>query len=391
MRRVSKTLARQVGLNFSHLPCFLPSPFLRGPKSKEFPLHRHTANFARAGIGFFLCWAVLAMPGLAQQFSGQGTRQTPATRPGSMGPSGVDPFAAFQEDWSSPSLAGSTLNALPPVVGERDNYPDFTREIVEVQWRPGDPIYLYVMLPKQVKHPPGILYLYTYPSETDRFRDQEFCKLLIKNGTAAIGFVSALTSQRYHDRPMKEWFISELEESLATSVHDVQMILNYLASRGDIDMDRIGMFGDGSGGAITILTAAVDARIKVLDLLEPWGDWPDWLAKSVLVPDEERAAYLTPEFLQRVEPLDPLKWLSRLSSRTVRLQLAPYETLTPSSARARLEKAMPANVEMVRYETSKALLRAASSGQFFDWIQVQVRASAGRTTAVLKHQATRRE
>jgi hypothetical protein len=310
-----------------------------------------------------------------------------------MGLAGMDPFAGFKEDWSSLSLAGSTLHALPAVVGERDNDADFTREIIKVEWRPEDPIYLYVILPKNVKSPPAILYLYTYPSENDRFRDQDFCELLVKNGTAAIGFASALTSQRYHDRPMKEWFISELQESLATSVHDVQMIINYLGTRGDIDMDRIGMFGDGSGGAIAILAAAVDPRIKVLDLLEPWGDWPDWLAKSVLVPDDERAAYLTPEFLQRVEPLDPLKWLSPLSTRRVRLQLAPYETLTPSTARTRLEKAMPSSVEIVRYEDHKALLRAASSGQFFDWIQFQVRSGAGssKTTAVLKDHAARRE
>jgi acetyl esterase/lipase len=217
--------------------------------------------------------------------------------------------------------------------------------------------------------------------------------LLIKNGTAAIGFVSALTGHRYHDRPWKEWFISELEESLGTSVHDVQMIINYLSARGDIDADRIGMFGDGSGGTIAILAAAVDPRIKVLDLLEPWGDWPDWLAKSVLVPEEERAAYLRPEFLQRVEPLDPLRWVSQLGSRTVRLQLAPYETFTPSSARARLEKAMPSTVEIVRYENSQALFKVASSGQFFDWIQLRVLSAAGspKATAALGEQAGRRD
>lgn len=79
-----------------------------------------------------------------------------------------------------------------------------------------DLIYLSVTLPKNVKSPPGILYLYGYPSETDRFRDENFSRLLIRNGTAAIGFVSALTGHRYHDRPMKEWFISELEEALGT-------------------------------------------------------------------------------------------------------------------------------------------------------------------------------
>src|SRR5580693_1507287 len=129
-------------------------------------------------------------------------------------------------------LTRSNLRASAPLLGEKDNYSDFTRELLQVQWRSGDPIYLYVILPKGVKNPPVILYLYSYPSDTDTFVDQDFCKLVTKNGFAAIGFVSALTGHRYHDRPMREWFISELRESLVSSVHDVQMILNYLATRG---------------------------------------------------------------------------------------------------------------------------------------------------------------
>jgi acetyl esterase/lipase len=74
---------------------------------------------------------------------------------------------------------------------------------------------------------------------------------------------------------MNKWFVSELQEALATSTHDVQMVLNYLAKRGDLDMSRIGMFGQGSGGAIAILSAAADSRIVALDVLDPWGDWPD--------------------------------------------------------------------------------------------------------------------
>jgi len=30
---------------------------------------------------------------------------------------------------------------------------------------------------------------------------------------------------------MKEWFVSEMQESVGSTVHDVQMILNYLETR----------------------------------------------------------------------------------------------------------------------------------------------------------------
>lgn len=189
------------------------------------------------------------------------------------------------EDWNSLSLAGNPLHAERPLLGEKDEMPQFTRELMQLKWRFGDPIDLYVIRPKGVVKPPVILYLYTYPSETDRFRNDRFCVDVTRDGFAAVGFVSALTGQRYHNRPMKEWFVSELQEALVTSVHDVRMVLDYLGTRDDLDTRKVGMFGEGSGGTIAILAAATDPRIRSIDLLDPWGDWPDWMAKSQLIPE----------------------------------------------------------------------------------------------------------
>ena len=87
--------------------------------------------------------------------------------------------------------------------------------------------------------------------------------------------------------------MSELQEALSTSTHDVQMVLNYLEARKDLDMNHVGMYGQGSGGAIAILAAATDPRITALNVTDPWGDWPDWLKGSKQIPEEERATYLS--------------------------------------------------------------------------------------------------
>jgi hypothetical protein len=274
------------------------------------------------------------------------------------------------EDWSTPSLKGSDLKPAEPLVGEIDVHDaEFTREITRVQWRPGDPVDLYIIKPAGIKKAPVILYLYSFPFETDRFHDNDFCKFLIKDGFAAVGFPSALTAARFRGRSMKEWFVSDLRESLATSAHDVQMILNYLATRGDMDMDRVGMFGDGSGASIAILAAAVDPRIKTLDLLNPWGDWPDWIAKSTRIPENERPGFLKPEFLAGVAPLDPIKWLPELKTQKVRLQEVKAVTVTPNEARLKIEAAAPSNVQVVRYEDEKAFVSAISGGTGFDWLK----------------------
>ena len=179
----------------------------------------------------------------------QGTAWAQQTSPTQPGSASKLPLGNI-EDWSSLSLEHSELVPERPLLGERDqNDPQFVRELWQLKWRQGDPIDLYVIRPKGIAKPPAILYLYSYPSESDVFRNDAYCERITSGGFAAIGFVSALTGHRYVNRPMKEWFVSELQEALATSVHDVQLILNYLATRGDLDMERIGMFGVGSGGS----------------------------------------------------------------------------------------------------------------------------------------------
>ncbi len=49
------------------------------------------------------------------------------------------------EDFDSLSIAQSNLQPEAPLVGAVDKQPDFTRELIQVHWRFGDPIDLWVM------------------------------------------------------------------------------------------------------------------------------------------------------------------------------------------------------------------------------------------------------
>ena len=331
-------------------------------------LHFHLKKIALLAL-FFLSFAVVSTR--AQQ-AGPSDSVKPSTDHVKDDSSELETVVI--ESWEEPSLAGSELHAAEPLVGEFHEEETFTRQFVEVQWRPNDPIYLYVIRPKGVANPPAVLYLYSYPDEPERFKDDKFCAMLTRNGVAAVGFVGALTGHRYHDRPFNDWFVSRLQESLVKSTHDVQMILNYLHERGDIDMDRIGMFGDGSGATIAILAAGVDSRIKVLDLLNPWGDWPVWLDKSTLVPEKERPQYTTPEFLKKVAGLDPVTWLPKLNNRQVRLHILKNAvSVTPEAAKQHIQAAAPATAKISLYEDLGAfMLQAASGGRIFEWMWAQL-------------------
>jgi hypothetical protein len=288
--------------------------------------------------------------------------------------SGLPMYETIQEDWSSLQIGASKLDPELPLVAQIDEGDSFTRTLVQVKWRPGDPLDLYVILPKGVKNPPAVLYLYGFKDDTDRFKDNGWCEHATRGGTAAIGFVSALSGHRFHGRPMEQWFVSELQESLGSTVHDVKFILDYLAQRGDIDMNRIGMFGQASGGAIALLAAAADPRIKAVDVLDPWGDWPVWLAKSpVLQNDPHGANFVKPDFLKKVAPLDPVKWLPTLQSTHVRIQQVMDNEATPDECKNALRKAAPKNAEVVRFDRVSDLAKTADQGRLFDWIKAELK------------------
>ena len=283
-------------------------------------------------------------------------------------------FRGVMEDWSTPALRTSTLKPTEPLIGYVNEYPGYTVELIQVQWRFGDPLDLYVMKPTGVKKPAVILYLYGYPADTDRFKNEGFQQAVTKDGFAAVGFVSALTGHRYHDRPMREWFISELQECLATSAHDVQMVLDYLSTRNDLDMTRVGMFAQGSGASIGILTSAVESRIKVLDAIDPWGAWPIWMANSPFPPEDERAHYVTPEFLSKVAKLEPVDWLPKIKAQKFRLQDAIFDPITPKAAKEKLRASVPAGSTVVIYKTPEDFNAVVRSKTDLAWIKRELRA-----------------
>jgi hypothetical protein len=285
--------------------------------------------------------------------------------------SAIQQPALPREDWTKLSVDRTVLKPLlnGASLGKAD-YPSYTRELLRFEWRHGDPIDVYVIKPRFVEKPRVVLYLYSFPADTDRFMDDGWCQRATHEGLAAVGFVSAMTGVRFHSRPMKEWFISELQESMGSTTHDVQLIIDYLTTRKDLSTDQVGIFGQGSGASIAILAAAADHRIGVLDLLNPWGDWPDWLKTSPVVPEQERAKYLTPEFLEKASLVDPVAYLPQLKGSKFRVQQIMDDPDTPPAARDKIAAAA-APGKLAQYEDKAAHKEAWSVTGLSGWIASQ--------------------
>jgi hypothetical protein len=288
---------------------------------------------------------------------------------------------AFHEDWSTPKVDRSIYAKDVPKLAETDEIPGtgFVRERFFVNWRPKDPFDLYVIRPKGASKPPVILTLYSFPDDTENFKNNAWCEAAVSKGYAVVGFISAVTGHRVRYRMTKEWFVLDMQESLATTTHDVQLILDYLKTRGDLDMSRVGMFGVGSGGSVAILASAVDPRLIAIDLLGPWGDWPRWLAQSKIVPDAEREPFLKKEFLEGVAPLDPLVWLPKSQAKALRLQDVRHNASIPDEAQVKLEGAAPDFALVNEYGNGRAFLTAQPTFAAFDWIKDQLKEGAKLT------------
>ena len=271
------------------------------------------------------------------------------------------------EKYSELGLEGSDLHAIPALLGSRETHDTYVRELYQVMWRANDPIDLYVIRPLGVTHPPVVLFLYSFPTDTDRFKDEAWCRRAVQGGAAAVGFVSALTGQRYNYRPFTEDFITQLPKSLAVTVHDVPFILDYLNSRGDLDMSHVGMFGQGSGGSIAILAASVEPRIKVLDLLDPWGVWPKWFSDTPLIQSKDREKYRVPLFLKQLVTLDLVAYLPGLKNRDIRIQWTDDEG-NGKRVSELMTAAAPSGVKLMHYATGRAMYMANAQGKLFSWI-----------------------
>src|ERR1700683_5540828 len=120
--------------------------FLRG---MNIPIWGSTEDLLKMSNGFS-CRFIRALAlgstvlFLAQMF----LAQTIAAQLSNASPPVADPndtrFQGVQEDWTSPALTGSHLQPMQPV-GFVTDYPNYTLELLQVQWRLGDSIDLYVM------------------------------------------------------------------------------------------------------------------------------------------------------------------------------------------------------------------------------------------------------
>jgi hypothetical protein len=140
------------------------------------------------------------------------------------------------------------------------------------------------------------------------------------------------------------------------------------------------MFGMGSGGTIAILAAQADPRINTLDVLDPWGDWPDWFRNTAALSPEDREKFSTPEFLGPIATLDPVAYLPDLQTRNIRIQQMISDPVTPSVAKVKISSAAPFRTILVKYQSPEDLFKTWQVSGLTGWIKQQLHSTPQKGT-----------
>ena len=123
--------------------------------------------------------------------------------------------------------------------------------------------------------------------------------------------------------------------------------------------------------------------------MDPWGDWPHWMAESTRIPNEERPAFTESDFLDKIAPLDPVLWLPKLKTRAVRVQILNFDTITPKASKGAIAKVLPPAATLTRYENANQVHDALMMGKEFDWIKAQITPTERKTAVSAEILTTR--
>ena len=163
-----------------------------------------------------------------------------------------------------------------------------------------------------------------------------FCHSLNQSGTSALFVKMPYYGPRSEpgvSRRMIAEDPDETVEGMTQAVLDIRRAAAFLASRKEIDAERIGVLGVSLGGITAALAAEAEPRIKNVCLLLAGGDFPTIAAESREFA-RQRAAFQASgkdgeHFNRTIGDVDPLRYAELLKERRVLMLNAKDDEVIP--------------------------------------------------------------
>jgi hypothetical protein len=163
-----------------------------------------------------------------------------------------------------------------------------------------------------------------------------FCRYLSADGTAALFVKMPYYGPRRPEGMNKRMIGVDPRESVAgmtQAVLDIRRAAAFLASRPEIDPERIGIFGVSLGGITATLAGSLEPRFSGVCTMLAGGDLGrvSWESREVR---KARDAWLAgggtkEEFFEILKPVDPAGYAERLRGRRLLMLNASHDEVVP--------------------------------------------------------------
>lgn len=213
----------------------------------------------------------------------------------------------------------------------------------------------YLVIPSGRGKVAGALFVHWYESESPLSNRKQFLNEAVE--LARQGLVSLLVATPWSD---PQWYqkrdVTRDFENSIQEVRELRRAMDVLAAQPRIDRQRMALVGHDFGAMYGILAAAAEKRVSAIALQAFTGSFSDWFLynQKQLAPDARR------HVIDRLAPLDPLKFLGQLGSTPVLLQFAEKDFYVPRNHAEALYATVRGPKQILWYQAGHGLNDQAS-------------------------------
>jgi dienelactone hydrolase len=197
----------------------------------------------------------------------------------------VNPFSSYQSGrrealWNLLGDLPRQHEPTPPKVVSTEEHENYTLQRLVLDLNGIEPVPALLLIPKRLQHPaPGLLFIHWHAGMYGLGKEQllrgtsvqpEYASVLAEMGVVTLAIDSWCFGERQHDanghRGEEDAFKLMLwrgQVLWGMMMFDEFRALSYLASRPEVDPQRLGVFGMSMGSTKAWWLAALDPRVKV--------------------------------------------------------------------------------------------------------------------------------
>lgn len=168
--------------------------------------------------------------------------------------------------WPTLLAAYDYDNNVPPEVSEEPvEHEAYTRINLSFAGGSGKPVTGVFMRPKEGEKFPCVLALHGL-TQSKEIAVKDFGERLVENGVAVLALDAPRHGQDRKATQQSYWRAKVIRVAIHDGVLNYRSALDYLATRPDVDQDRIGLIGLSMGAMTGAILGGVEGRIKAFAL-----------------------------------------------------------------------------------------------------------------------------